>query len=72
MDVKISFLNGVVEEQIYNEHPKGFDTFDREAHVCRLKRALYGLKQAPCAWYIHIDSYLSGLGFAKSEEDANL
>jgi hypothetical protein len=40
--------------------------------VCRLKRALYGLKQAPCAWYTRIDSYFTGLGFTKSEEDANL
>ena len=33
---------------------------------------LYGLKQAPCAWYTMIDSYFIGLGFTKSEEDANL
>jgi hypothetical protein len=40
--------------------------------VCRLKRALYGLKQAPHAWYTRIDSYFTGLGFTKSEADANL
>jgi hypothetical protein len=40
--------------------------------VCRLKRALYGLKQAPRAWYTRIDSYFTGLGFIKSEPDANL
>ena len=40
--------------------------------MCRLKRALYGLKQAPCAWYTRIDSYFTGLGFTKSEADANL
>ena len=40
--------------------------------MCRLKRALYGLKQAPCAWYTRIDSYLTGLGFSKSEVDPNL
>ena len=51
---------------------KGFKTLVRESHVCRLKRALYGLKQAPRAWYIQIDNYLTGLGFTKSEEDANL
>lgn len=38
----------------------------------RLKRALYGLKQALGAWYNMIDSYFIGLGFMKSEADANL
>ena len=38
----------------------------------RLKIALYGLKQAPRAWYTRIDSYFTGLGFAKSEVDPNL
>ena len=60
MDVKTAFLNVVVKEEIYIEKPKGFETFDRDTHVCRLKIALYGLKQAPYAWYTCIDSYLSG------------
>jgi hypothetical protein len=47
MDVKTTFLNGVIEEEVYIEQPEGFETFNRESHVCRLKRALYGLKQAP-------------------------
>ena len=45
---------------------------DGESYVCRLKRALYGLKQAPRARYTRIDSYFTGLGFTKSEADANL
>jgi hypothetical protein len=72
MDVKTMFLNGIIEEEVYVEQPKGFETFDRESHVCRLKRALYGLKQAPRAWYTRIDSYFIGLGFTKIEADANL
>ena len=71
MDVKTTFLIMALEEE-YIEQPEGFETFDRESHVCRLKRALYGLKQAPCAWYTRIDSYLTGLCFTKSEADANL
>ena len=51
MDVKTTFLNGVIEEEVYIEHLEDFETFDSESHVCKLKRALYGLKQAPCSWY---------------------
>jgi len=72
MDVKTTFLNGTIEEEVYIEKPRGFETFDCESHVCWLKRMLYGLKKAPHAWYIRIDNYFTGLGFTKSEADANL
>jgi hypothetical protein len=72
MDVKTVFLNEIIEEEVYIEKPKGFETFDRASHVCRLKRALYGQKQSPHAWYTWIHSYFTGLGFTKSEADANL
>ena len=44
IDVKVAFLNGVVEEEIYVEKPEGFETYDQESHLCRLGRAFYGLK----------------------------
>ena len=72
MDVKITFLNGVVEEEVYVEQPLGFETHDRQSHMCRLKKALHGLKQAPKTWYGRIDSFLMSLGFTKSKVDPNL
>eukprot|EP00253_Pinus_taeda_P017133 PITA_17133 len=71
MDVKTTFLNGVIEEEVYIEQPEGFEVFSSESHVCRLKRAMYGLKQER-AWYTRIDSYFTRLGFSKSEVDPNL
>ena len=65
MDVKTDFLNGVVEQEVYVEQPIGFETHDRENHVCKLKKALYGLKQAPRTWYVRIDSVLSSLEFTE-------
>ena len=59
MDVKTSFLNGLVEEKVYVEQPLSFEIHDRETHVCNLKKSLYGLKQAPKTWYDIIDSFLS-------------
>jgi hypothetical protein len=72
MDVKTTFLNGAIEEEVYIEQPQGFEVHSRDTHVCRLKKALYGLKQAPRAWYARMDSYLTRLGFSKSHADPNL
>lgn len=72
MDVKKTFLNGVIGEEVYIEQPKGFEVHDTETHVCRLNRALYGLKQAPCAWYSQINCYLLKMGFTKSDANTNL
>ena len=33
MDAKNAFLNPVVEEELYVEHPLGFETHDKETHV---------------------------------------
>ena len=47
MDVKRAFLNGMLQEEVYVEQPKGFIDPHRPNDVYKLKRALYGLKQAP-------------------------
>jgi hypothetical protein len=72
MDVKTTFLNGLIEEEVYIEQPQQFKVFGRESHVRLLKKELYGLNQAPRAWYSRIDSYLLQMGFEKSEADPNL
>jgi hypothetical protein len=72
MDVKIAFLNGVIEEEVYIEQPLGFEVEDRKSHVCILKKSLYALKQARRAWYGRIDSFLMTLGYTKSKADSNL
>ena len=50
MDVKSSFLNEMLQEEVYVEQPKGFIDPHRPDDVYKLKRALYELKQAPRAW----------------------
>ena len=44
MDVKTAFLNGYIEEEIFMEQPKGFESEDI-SKVCKLNRSIYGLKQ---------------------------
>ncbi|RVW87522.1 Retrovirus-related Pol polyprotein from transposon RE1 [Vitis vinifera] len=72
MDVKSTFLNGYLEEEIFVEQPEGFIVKGMEEKVYLLKKALYGLKQAPRAWYSEIDSHLLGLGFTKSLSEFTL
>ncbi|GJS32299.1 retrovirus-related pol polyprotein from transposon TNT 1-94 [Tanacetum coccineum] len=50
MDVKTTFLNGELKEEIYVSQPEGFVDQDNPLHVYKLKKALYSLKQAPRAW----------------------
>ena len=47
MDVKSSFLNGVIEEEVYVDQPLGYTVKGHEHNVFKMKNALYGIKQAP-------------------------
>jgi hypothetical protein len=58
MDVKSTFLNGDLEEDVYVEKPEGFLLTDNPDYACKLKKELYGLKQAPQAWYYRVDKFL--------------
>lgn len=51
MDVKMTFLNGELNEEIYIEQPKGSIVPRQEKKLCRLVKSLYELKQAPKKWH---------------------
>jgi hypothetical protein len=72
MDVKSTFLNGDLEEEVYMEQPEGFSLTDNPNYVCKMKKALYGLKQAPRAWYYRLDKFLQHKGLKKGTVDNNL
>jgi hypothetical protein len=49
MNIKLSFLNGEREEEVYIEQPEGFQLLENADYVCKLKKVVYGLKQDPRA-----------------------
>ena len=69
MDVKIAFLNGELEEEIYMDQPDGFVAIGQEGKVCKLLKSLYGLKQAPKQWHEKFDRTLTSTGFVVNEAD---
>ena len=66
LDVKNTFLHGVLEEEVFMRQPPGYENSRFPRHVCKLEKALYGLKQAPRAWYSRLSSKLQSLGFSPS------
>jgi hypothetical protein len=69
MDVKTTFLNGELEEEIYMDQPEGFVVKGQEGMVCKLVKSLYGLKQAPKELYDKFDRTLTSVGFVTNEAD---
>ncbi|GAA0166120.1 transmembrane signal receptor [Lithospermum erythrorhizon] len=65
MDIKSSFLNGVLQDEIYLEQPPSFVKKGEEEKVYKLRKALYGLKQSPRAWYDRINDFFLKCGFKR-------
>ncbi|GKD13569.1 retrovirus-related pol polyprotein from transposon TNT 1-94 [Tanacetum coccineum] len=68
MDVKMTFLNSPLKEEVYVSQPDGFVDPDRPEKVYRLRKALYGLKQAPRACYDELSTFLMSKGFTKDAD----
>nr|GEW48145.1 copia protein [Tanacetum cinerariifolium] len=72
IDVKTTFLNGELKEEVYVSQPDGFVDPDHLNHVYRLKKALYGLKYAPRVWYDTLLRFLLDNKFSKGVVDPTL
>ena len=69
MDVKTTFLNEDLEEEIYMDQPEGFVKPGQESKVCKLTKSLYNLNQAPKQWYEKFDSCIIENGYKSNKCD---
>ena len=59
MDVKTTFLNDDLDEDVYMAQPTGFTEVGKEHLVCKLNKSIYGLKQASRQWYLKCDRIIT-------------
>jgi len=62
---KNTFLNGLIQEEVYVKQPPWFESETFPQHVFKLNKALYGLKKASRAWYKTLGSFLLKNGFER-------
>jgi hypothetical protein len=68
MDVKTTFLNEDLLENVYMVQPRDFAMKGKEHMGCRLRQSIYRLKQAPRKWYLKFDETIRSFGFKENEE----
>ncbi|GJX10745.1 retrotransposon protein, putative, ty1-copia subclass [Tanacetum coccineum] len=69
MDVKTTFLNGHLSEDIYMVQPEGFVDPQHPNKVCKLQRSIYGLKQASRSWNKRFDVEIKKIGFIQNPDE---
>ena len=68
MNVKTTFLNGYLDEDIYIEQSLDFTSDDGDHRVCKLQRSIYELKQASRSWNLYFDDAIKSFNFIKNEK----
>ncbi|GJY28084.1 zinc finger, CCHC-type containing protein [Tanacetum coccineum] len=69
MDVKTTFLNGDLDEEMYMKQLEGFVMPGNEHKVCKLVKSLYRLKQAPKLWHQKFDEVVLSSSFHLNQSD---
>lgn len=69
IDFKCAFLNGILQEEIYLEQPRGYSVGDPKKKVLMLKKAIYGLVQAALEWRRVLVETLRRLSFEPMTTD---
>jgi hypothetical protein len=72
LDVKMVFLHGDLEEEVYMEQPEGQKELRKEDWVCQLNKTLYGLKQAGRGWSSRLHREMVNAGFQRLDIDHSI
>jgi hypothetical protein len=72
IDVKSTFLNGIIQEEVFIRQPPGFENPKYPNRVYKLSNTLYGLKQTPRAWYARLKTFLLEHGYMMWSVDKTL
>jgi hypothetical protein len=72
MDVKSTFLNGVIQEEVFVRQPPGFESPKYPNRVYKLSKALFRLKQALQPWYARLKTFFLEHGYVMGSVDKTL
>jgi hypothetical protein len=68
LDIKTTFLHGILEEQKNMDIPMGLNS----QMICKIYKSLYGLKKSSMARYQQMGSYLISIGLIRNEVDSKV
>ena len=69
IDVKTTFLNGNLYEDLYMTQLECFPSKDG-SKVCKIQNSIYGLKQVSRGWNIRFDETINEFGFSQNQDEA--
>jgi Reverse transcriptase (RNA-dependent DNA polymerase) len=72
IDMKNTFLQGILNEEVYMTMLLGHEKLNDSNFVCKLNKSIYALKQSSQAWYEKLSSYLIFYDFKISNADHSL
>jgi hypothetical protein len=72
MDVKNTFLNGDLHEEVYMDITPGFEPKQNFRRVLWLCQLVYGLKQSPRSWFNRFRQAMLKRGYQQSNADHTL
>ena len=70
MDVKTTFLNGFLKEELYMMQPEGFVDPKGANKICKVQRSIYGLVHASQSWNIRFDELIKAYSFIQTYGEA--
>lgn len=72
IDVKSALLNGELKEEVYLQHPPGFENLNFPNHCYKLKKVVYDLIHAPRSWYETLSVFVVNSGYKRGVIDPTL